>query len=1060
MSGDYSRWSFDPQRHFGALFMQQGRVHTDADWNEWVTTILRRVQAASLDTLGRAVVPRETPDGFRIEAANGTLAIGRGRIYVDGLLAENHGGDPAEWDPRLAELRGTTPTPYDDQPYYPDPPALPGGGPHLVYLKVWQRELTAIEEPALVEKALGVDTTTRLQTVWQAKLLPEISNAVTCATPLDDVPGFLDAEPAAAGRLTTGTADVPGQPDPCLIPPSGGYKGLENQLYRVEIHRGGDFAGADQATFKWSRDNATVASRVTEIPALDRVVVESVRRDEVLGFSDGDWVEITDDWRELSGVPGELRRIQTGGGVDDETRTIRLTAPLPAGMFPVDAQGATAPERNTRVSRWDQGGRVLDANGNLLVDLDAPGSDGSIPVPAAPTRVLLEHGVAVSFDLDPGTGRLRSGDHWLFAARTADASVEALDQAPPRGIHAHYAKLAIVTFPSTETDCRTLWPPELHEGGCDCTVCVSPESHASGALTIQAAIEQVKETGGTVCLGAGTYPLRTPLTIHDARSVRLRGQGWATALIATESGTAIDVRRGIGVTIENLSAVTSSPEGVADAITLGNCLGVAVERCFVLNHPVGDGRGAAIGLEGFLIGARVEECVLAGPTGIAGGVRDDRYLATASLRVDSNWLWCRDRGIELGRFGIHVADSRISRNTIWGCREAGLIAEGGNVRGPFGVTDNALNVRGPGIAVGVDAARVAENDVDGDEGDGIVLVPGLDPGGIDHCQVLGNRVRGMDGHAIAIRTRVNSGMIKHNVLATTGGGGVVMEGDGSAVLLVVENNQLTDVGQRDVEDGQVTAMRFVAVDELDVSGNAVHRFAARTRQAVSRSAILAVGAGSARIDGNRLVGIGPAEGFLGRTAGIELVMPFQSASLAGNTVRRRGNDRDKLARATWIGILVRGGRAVRPETLPDERSFVALGDVAVLELDPVLVVFTSTKAFVIARAPFGDVAARGNEVVAESSAAPPLLVSAAQVCLLAENRLRGDEPRTGASVAHCQRAIVSGNDLRAFDDEDVLEIQLGGKDEAAILGNLRTGEILLNGAPLGDPWAPLNPLTL
>jgi len=255
-------------------------------------------------------------------------------------------------------------------------------------------------------------------------------------------------------------------------------------------------------------------------------------------------------------------------------------------------------------------------------------------------------------------------------------------------------------------------------------------------------------------------------------------------------------------------------------------------------------------------------------------------------------------------------------------------------------------------------------------------------------------------------------------------------------------------------------MRFVAVDELDVSGNAVHRFAARTRQAVSRSAILAVGAGSARIDGNRLVGIGPAEGFLGRTAGIELVMPFQSASLAGNTVRRRGNDRDKLARATWIGILVRGGRAVRPETLPDERSFVALGDVAVLELDPVLVVFTSTKAFVIARAPFGDVAARGNEVVAESSAAPPLLVSAAQVCLLAENRLRGDEPRTGASVAHCQRAIVSGNDLRAFDDEDVLEIQLGGKDEAAILGNLRTGEILLNGAPLGDPWAPLNPLTL
>ena len=70
---------------------------------------------------------------------------------------------------------------------------------------------------------------------------------------------------------------------------------------------------------------------MTEIPALDRIVVESVGRDDVLGFSDGDWIEITDDVRELAGLPGEMRRIQTGGGVDDATRTIRLDAPLPAG---------------------------------------------------------------------------------------------------------------------------------------------------------------------------------------------------------------------------------------------------------------------------------------------------------------------------------------------------------------------------------------------------------------------------------------------------------------------------------------------------------------------------------------------------------------------------------------------------------------------------------------------------------------------------------------------------------------------------------------------------------
>src|SRR5262245_58534095 len=133
MSSDFSRWSFDPWRDFSAVLMQQGRVDTDADRNEWVAIVARRIQAGSLDTLGRAVVPRETPDGFRIEATGGNLTIGRGRMYVDGLLAENHGDAPLAFDPHLAELVGTEPLDHDDQPYQPDAPELPGGGPHLVY---------------------------------------------------------------------------------------------------------------------------------------------------------------------------------------------------------------------------------------------------------------------------------------------------------------------------------------------------------------------------------------------------------------------------------------------------------------------------------------------------------------------------------------------------------------------------------------------------------------------------------------------------------------------------------------------------------------------------------------------------------------------------------------------------------------------------------------------------------------------------------------------------------------------------------------------------------------
>jgi len=459
MSGDYSRWSFEPWRDFGAVLAQQGRIHTDADWNEWVSIVLRRLQAETVDALGRAVVPSETPDGFRIQAAGGNLTIGLGRAYVDGLLAENHGDPRPEWHPVLAELRGTAAIAYDKQPYYPNAPALPGGGPHLAYLKVWQREIGHVEQPSIVEKALGIDTTARLQTAWQVRLI-EVPAGTDCGTPLTSIPAFVAAEPPAAGRLSSRTAEVPGQPDPCEVPAGGGFSGVENQLYRVEVHRGGGIGGANGATFKWSRDNATVASRVLEVPAsLDRIIVDRVGRDDVLALHDGDWIEITDDVRELAGQPGEMRRIKVGGGIDVTTNTVILEKPLVAGTFPVDAQQRTIPARNTRVRRWDQAGKVFDAAGNELSDLSAASADGTIKIPTGATEVLLENGIVVRFRLDPTAGQFRVGDHWVMAARTVDGSVEALDKAPPRGTHAHYAPLALVTFPATVDDCRTIFPP-------------------------------------------------------------------------------------------------------------------------------------------------------------------------------------------------------------------------------------------------------------------------------------------------------------------------------------------------------------------------------------------------------------------------------------------------------------------------------------------------------------------------------------------------------------------------------------------------------------------------
>jgi hypothetical protein len=332
----------------------------------------------------------------------------------------------------LAELFGIQAVAYTKQPYWPTPTPLPTSGG---------------------------------STVWQVKLL-DPGTTVDCSTPLDGNSAWTAATAPSAGRLSSDTADVPGDSNPCIIPPTGGYKGLENQLYRVEIHKKGPLG---TATFKWSRDNASVETRVTKIVDPNNIVVESLGKDQVLSFSDGDWIEITDNWLELNGQPGELHKIKVGGGVETATRTITLATPI-TGSFPTDAQGNVDPNRCTRIRRWDQKGTILDQNGNTYANLDSGSSDGAIVVPAGGLSLLLESGIIVSFSVDPSGGAFHVGDYWVFAARTVDASIEKLKDAPPRGIHHHYAKLAVFTPPGTVEDCR----PE--GDGCCCVTVAATTS--------------------------------------------------------------------------------------------------------------------------------------------------------------------------------------------------------------------------------------------------------------------------------------------------------------------------------------------------------------------------------------------------------------------------------------------------------------------------------------------------------------------------------------------------------------------------------------------------------
>src|SRR5262245_56309633 len=160
MKSDCSRDTFDPRRHFSGVRMQQGRVQLDADWNEQHDIIAHRVRTEAADIVDLCGGPLHqaafhivsrlqdlSPDEQKLPGNNLPLAspppaadflISAGHYYVDGILCENE---------RL--------TSYLQQPDLPGGTAIAASGLYIVYVDVWQRHLTALDDPSIREIALG-----------------------------------------------------------------------------------------------------------------------------------------------------------------------------------------------------------------------------------------------------------------------------------------------------------------------------------------------------------------------------------------------------------------------------------------------------------------------------------------------------------------------------------------------------------------------------------------------------------------------------------------------------------------------------------------------------------------------------------------------------------------------------------------------------------------------------------------------------------------------------------------------------------------------------------------
>ena len=176
----------------------------------------------------------------------------------------------------------------------------------------------------------------------------------------------------------------------CQPIPSAGYQGLENQLYRVEIHHAGTL---ETATYKWSRENGSVVARVTDLNGA-KVTVSSLGPDANLGYQSGQWVELSDDRDQFAVTPNRPGNLYQILSVQHSLLQVTLTTAVTG----IDTA------RNARMRRWDQSGATANSNG----------------LPLSATATQLENGIEVTFH----KGHYIAGDYWTIPARTASGEIE------------------------------------------------------------------------------------------------------------------------------------------------------------------------------------------------------------------------------------------------------------------------------------------------------------------------------------------------------------------------------------------------------------------------------------------------------------------------------------------------------------------------------------------------------------------------------------------------------------------------------------------------------------
>lgn len=498
MATDRARRSFDPTRMYRSVVSQQGRVTLEADANEADEIRAAEARAALVDVIGPSGSP---DDGYRVTVpptlGDYDFAIGAGVIYVGGVRIESSGttyarqrtGDWADYDLRAIAATDRGAAPVDPEPY----PKAPGR--ELIYLEVIEQEVTAVEDPALREVAIGgPDTAARTRMLRRVHRRPV--TAGSCEDAFAEVLPSLTGSPGAAPR--------PFRPPERRPLPMAFEIGRDIAAGRVPPLGVGVGVGALGGALGGVLGGALAPTPAPTAPAQQLIPATRLKVDFVPGENTGDPCQPAAQSGFL-GVENQLIRVQIAAGgkallwsydnasflyrakVDAHSpRKLALAAP------PVDAF------HNPRTNQWvellvtsvvlDGSARIASPVGRpvqvaaydptdqtLTLQEDTTGLPGELfvrvwenrqAIVAGPIALVgadnLATGVRVTI-----TGDAFPGDHWMIGVRPGvpDAIYPARlrSEQPPDGPRRWVVSLAVVDWTDAHTatvsDCRKPFRP-------------------------------------------------------------------------------------------------------------------------------------------------------------------------------------------------------------------------------------------------------------------------------------------------------------------------------------------------------------------------------------------------------------------------------------------------------------------------------------------------------------------------------------------------------------------------------------------------------------------------